>query len=132
MYDTIYAHQDKEDDSRLGIGSTALRLGDQSRPWLAAFAAASVGSLAVAGAMAELSPAFYAGLAGGAAHLAWQVITVDLSSRADCLRKFQSNIHFGAIILAALVLGKLFADPKREQSSVGDTLGDTPKSPTTC
>ena len=52
-------------------------------------------------------PALGAGLACGAAHLAWQLRTVDLHSRADCLRKFQANHHFGALVFAAIVVGKL-------------------------
>ena len=50
---------------------------------------------------------FGAGAGAAAAHLAWQVKTVDLRSRADCLRKFQANHHFGALVFAAIVVGKL-------------------------
>ena len=41
-YDTIYAHQDKEDDIRIGVKSTALKLGEKSRQWIAGFYAAAV------------------------------------------------------------------------------------------
>ena len=113
LYDTIYAHQDKADDARAGVLSTALRLGEHSRAWLALFALGCVGSLAVAGLSSSGAapgvhvPALGAGLACGAAHLAWQLRTVDLHSRADCLRKFQANHHFGALVFAAIVVGKL-------------------------
>ena len=106
MYDTIYAHQDKADDARAGVLSTALRLGDHSRAWLALFALGCVGSLAVAGLSSSGAapgvhlPALGAGLACGAAHLAWQLRTVDLHSRADCLRKFQPSSTEPRAVLA--------------------------------
>ena len=112
LYDTIYAHQDKVDDVKVGIGSTALGLGDGegARWWLAGFGTACVASLALAGSTAGLHPSFYAALAGGAVHLCWQVGTVDLGSRADCLRKFQSNHPFGFLVFAGLVAGTLLLD----------------------
>ena len=106
MYDTIYAHQDKADDARAGVLSTALRLGEHSRAWLALFALGCVGSLAVAGLSSSGAapgvhlPALGAGLACGAAHLAWQLRTVDLHSRADCLRKFQPSSTEPRAVLA--------------------------------
>ena len=119
-YDTIYAHQDKEDDARVGVRSTALTLGDDKR-YLAAFSALSVGTLALAGSgPVELHPAFYVGLlAGGGAHLTWQVATVDLASRADCLRKFQSNHYFGMALFAALVAGRLLLEPESREAEEG-------------
>lgn len=52
VYDTIYAHQDKTDDAQVGVHSTALGLGEESRAWLTLFSLGCVGSLAVAGAAA--------------------------------------------------------------------------------
>lgn len=105
VYDTIYAFQDVDDDRATGIKSTAIRFGERPRTWLAAMAAASVGFAALAGHAAELSPAFYVGLGGAAAHLAWQIGTVQLHSRADCLAKFRSNRWYGALVTAAIVAG---------------------------
>ncbi|EMS68680.1 4-hydroxybenzoate polyprenyltransferase, mitochondrial [Triticum urartu] len=88
VYDTIYAHQDKEDDLKVGVKSTALRFGDSTKQWISAFGAASIGSLALSGYNAELAWPYYPLLTAGAAHLAWQISTVDLSDRADCNRKY--------------------------------------------
>lgn len=115
FYDTVYAHQDKRDDVRVGVGSTALRLGEESTRWLAGFGVASVGCLGACGMAVEQHPIFYAGLACGGAQLLWQVTTVNLNSRADCLRKFQSNTHFGAIVFAAIVAGRLLASARAEE-----------------
>ncbi len=106
-YDTIYAHQDKEDDALVGVKSTALKLGAATRPWLFAFYAASLAALAGAGALAGLSWPYYGALAVVAVHFGWQAATLRPDTAADCLAKFDSNKWLGAIILAAIVLGRL-------------------------
>ena len=108
-YDTIYAHQDKEDDILVGVKSTALKLGAATRPWLAGFYAAALALFAAAGLADGLGWPFYAALAAGAAQLAWQVIDVDLDDAADCLVKFKSNRYFGWILVAGLFADLLLA-----------------------
>lgn len=107
VYDTIYAHQDKEDDVAAGVKSTALLFGGNTKAWISVFGAAAIGGLAAAGYSASLGWPFYAGLAGAGGHLAWQVASLDIGSRADCHAKFVSNQSFGAIVMAAIMLGKL-------------------------
>ena len=102
-YDTIYAHQDKEDDALIGLKSTALRFGDRTKPWLVLFYALSLAGLVGAGWLAGAGAAFFAGLALGSAHLAWQVGTLDLDDGDNCLKRFRSNRDFGAIIFFALL-----------------------------
>ena len=109
LYDTIYAHQDKADDVNAGVKSSALALGDDKRP-LALFGAGAIGAFACVPTELVDPMAYYGLLGMGATHVAWQVYTVDLSSRADCLAKFQSNSHFGALLFGAIVVGKLLAD----------------------
>ncbi|XP_030508706.2 4-hydroxybenzoate polyprenyltransferase, mitochondrial [Cannabis sativa] len=107
VYDTIYAHQDKEDDVRVGIKSTALRFGDLTKQWNMGFGAACISSLALSGYNAEIGWPFYASLVAASGQLAWQISTVDLSSRDDCNKKFVSNKWFGAIIFSGIVLGRI-------------------------
>lgn len=102
-YDTIYAHQDKEDDVLVGIKSTALKLGAQTRPFLFGFYAATIVLMT---GMVWLDGAgwiAYAALALGGLQLAWQAWRVDLDDAADCLRKFKSNRLFGWIVLIGLL-----------------------------
>ena len=106
-YDTIYAHQDKEDDVRLGVKSSALRLGEKTRPYLFAFYGLAIAWLALAGYLAALAWPYYAGLALGLAQLFWQAGKVDLDSSGDCLVKFRSNRIFGWIVLAGLIAAQL-------------------------
>ncbi len=61
----------------------------------------------VAGYTTGCGSPFYVGLFAASAHLAWQIASVDLNSRQDCLSKFQSNKWFGAAVFAALVSGRL-------------------------
>ncbi|KAL7419608.1 Para-hydroxybenzoate--polyprenyltransferase, mitochondrial precursor (PHB:polyprenyltransferase) [Cryptotrichosporon argae] len=99
MYDTIYAHQDKHDDVKVGVKSTALMFPTTSRPFVSALSATFVSLLALAGHAAGAGPAYYAiSCAGAAAHLAWQCATVDFESRADCWKKFCSNGYLGGVI----------------------------------
>ncbi|XP_042064620.1 4-hydroxybenzoate polyprenyltransferase, mitochondrial-like [Salvia splendens] len=109
VYDTIYAHQDKEDDMIVGVKSTALRFADSTKEWISGFGAACIGSLALSGYNANLEWTYYIFLAAGSTQLAWQILTVDLSSRADCNRKFVSNKWFGAIICSGILFGRLFS-----------------------
>src|SRR5215469_12254296 len=106
-YDTIYAHQDKEDDIRIGVKSSAIVLGEHTRPWLFAFYAAAVLLWSIAGYAAGLSPVFWAGLAAAAVQLAWQAARVRIEDAADCLRKFRSNRAVGWFMLFGIVAGHL-------------------------
>jgi len=106
-YDTIYAHQDKEDDALIGVKSTALKLGAQTKPWLAGFSVATVVLFEIAMALAHLGwPAMLA-VAGVALHLTWQILTVELDDPADCLAKFRSNRWIGWLLLIGIIAGQL-------------------------
>jgi 4-hydroxybenzoate polyprenyltransferase len=103
-YDTIYAHQDREDDALVGIKSTALLFGDRTKPILAVFYALAVVLIAWAGWSAGAGPVFALGLIAFAAHLAWQIARLDIDDPANCLVVFKSNRDAGLILFAALAL----------------------------
>jgi 4-hydroxybenzoate polyprenyltransferase len=104
-YDTIYAHQDKEDDVRIGVKSSALALGARTRPWLFGFYVAALLLWAAAGFAAGLGVLFWAGLAASAVQLAWQAAQVAIDDPADCLAKFRSNRAIGWLMLVGIVAG---------------------------
>jgi 4-hydroxybenzoate polyprenyltransferase len=106
-YDTIYAHQDSEDDALVGLKSTALLFGERTKPILAMFSTAAVVLLAAAGLTAGAGVVFLIGLAAFAAHLAWQVVRLDIGDPALCLKIFKSNRDAGLILFAGLVLDAL-------------------------
>jgi 4-hydroxybenzoate polyprenyltransferase len=102
-YDTIYAHQDREDDALIGIKSTAILFGENTQQMLAVFFTAAVALIGLAGWMAGAGLIFALGLAAFAAHLAWQVRRLDISDSALCLRLFKSNRDAGLILFAAMI-----------------------------
>jgi 4-hydroxybenzoate polyprenyltransferase len=104
-YDTIYAHQDKEDDARIGVKSSALALGERTRPFLFIFYAAALALWASAGTSAGLGVLFWAGLAGAGWQLYWQAAHVNVDDAADCLAKFRSNRVPGWLLLIGIVAG---------------------------
>jgi 4-hydroxybenzoate polyprenyltransferase len=103
-YDTIYAHQDREDDAFIGIKSTALLFGTRTKPMLAVFFVAAVALIGWAGWSAGAGVVFGLGLAVFAVHLAWQIRRLDIDDPALCLALFKSNRDAGLILFAALVL----------------------------
>jgi len=104
-YDTIYAHQDKEDDLRIGVKSSAIALGSHTRPWLFAFYSVALLSWAAAGFAAGLGILFWAGLGGSALQLAGQAMRVAIDDPTDCLVKFRSNRGVGWLMLVGIVGG---------------------------
>jgi len=103
-YDTIYAHQDREDDLLIGIKSTALLFGERTQSMLAGFYAAAVLLIGIAGLLAGGQMLFALGLIAFAAHLGWQVTRLDIDDSAQCLRLFKSNRDAGLILFGAMLL----------------------------
>ncbi|MCJ7527277.1 MAG: 4-hydroxybenzoate octaprenyltransferase [Methyloceanibacter sp.] len=108
-YDTIYAHQDREDDDLIGLKSTALRFGRATKPWLAFLYGLAWLAVTAAGLMANAGTAFLLGMLAAAAQLAWQVATLDIDDPENCLRRFRSNRDFAAIVLGAILLDMALA-----------------------
>ncbi len=102
-YDTIYAHQDREDDALIGIGSTAILFGERTKPMLAAFYAAAVILIGIGGMLSNAGLLFALGLAAFALQLGWQVARLDISDPALCLRLFKSNRDAGLILFAGMI-----------------------------
>jgi 4-hydroxybenzoate polyprenyltransferase len=104
FYDTIYAHQDAEDDALIGVRSTARLFGDDSPRWLRRFLVATVCLTGLAALLAGLGtdPLTLAIAVGGAWamgwHLAWQLRAFDPSDSQGLVRIFRSNRDAGLIL----------------------------------
>jgi 4-hydroxybenzoate polyprenyltransferase len=105
-YDTIYAHQDKEDDARIGVKSTALRLGKGTKRAVHFFYILATLLWALAGLWAGCGIGLFFTLIGVLLHFHWQVTRVDLDIPGSCRRIFVSNIWLGGLLFAGIILAK--------------------------
>lgn len=109
MYDTIYAHQDKADDKKLGLQSTALTFGDE-KTILYALAVLTSLQWGIVGYQADLAPVPYGlGLGAATSHLLWQVRTADLDNPHNLAERFRSNSTVGGIMFGAIAVGNYVA-----------------------
>ena len=106
-YDTVYAHQDREDDAVVGIGSSALTLGERTGPFLLAVYALVVALLVLAGWLAGLRWFFLVAMILPAALLLRQVVRLRIDDPALCLALFRSNREVGLAIALAFLIGRL-------------------------
>jgi 4-hydroxybenzoate polyprenyltransferase len=108
VYDTLYAHQDKQDDVKLGLKSTALYFADNTKPILVGFSALATGSWIAAGYnVGYMEPYYYLGCGAAGAHLLWQVGTADLENPKNLAERFKSNATVGAIMFASCIAGNI-------------------------
>ncbi len=104
-FDTIYAHQDREDDALVGVRSTARLFGEWTRPFLAACYAGAVGALLLAGWLNGLGFWFYPTLLLPVVLLARQVVSLDIHDPGQCLRLFKANREVGLTVALAILAG---------------------------
>ncbi|GGB45875.1 4-hydroxybenzoate octaprenyltransferase [Tistrella bauzanensis] len=105
-YDTIYAHQDREDDLMVGVKSTALALGRRTKPAVAVFYAIFWLFTVAAGLSAGFGVGWVLAMAFTGSHLLWQVRRLDIDDPAMCLRLFKSNRDLGLVLLATIILAR--------------------------
>jgi 4-hydroxybenzoate polyprenyltransferase len=101
-YDTIYAHQDRDDDALIGVKSTALLFGERTQMMLTLFYGLAILLIGAAIFLCGSGWLAYAGLAAFAAHLVWQIRSIRIDDGALCLRLFKSNRDAGFLLFAAL------------------------------
>ncbi|PYE90577.1 4-hydroxybenzoate octaprenyltransferase [Phyllobacterium leguminum] len=107
-YDTIYAHQDKEDDALVGVRSTARLFGTRTKEALLVLYGGALGLFLAAFATADVPFPAIAGLLAAGAHMYRQIATLDIDNPSECLRLFKSNNMVGWLIFLGLVLGTLW------------------------
>ncbi|MGF1560911.1 MAG: 4-hydroxybenzoate octaprenyltransferase [Geminicoccaceae bacterium] len=108
-YDTIYAHQDKADDAIVGVRSSARALEGKTVPFLWLMYTLMIVLVMLAAWTAGLSWLVLPGLVAVAAHLIWQIRTLDIDHPDNCLARFRSNRDLGLILYTALLLGQFGA-----------------------
>lgn len=111
-YDTIYAHQDKEDDALVGVRSTARLFGRHTKKALFVLYGGAIGFFAASFAVAQVPMPALAGLLAAGAHLYRQINVLDIDNPEQCLKLFKSNNIVGWLIFLGLVLGSLWVAVK--------------------
>lgn len=101
----FFVRQDKADDLLVGIKSTALRFGDNTKMWLTAFSTAMITGLSMSGYISEQTWPYYGAVGLVAAHLAQQITSLNINDPGDCARKFLSNQQVGLIIFLGIAFG---------------------------
>jgi 4-hydroxybenzoate polyprenyltransferase len=112
VYDTIYAHQDKDDDAQLGLESTALTFGaDETtqKRILHGLAATTAGQWLWVGYQADLASVYTLGVAAAYGHLVWQIQTADFCEPHNLATRFRSNNTVGGVLFGALAAGTYLA-----------------------
>ncbi len=107
-YDTIYAHQDKDDDALLGLKSTALKFGESTKSWLTLFYVLALTGIWLAAKLAGGGLIFNFALMLAGLQMLWQIRTLDIDDSTNCLLRFRSNRDFGLIIFSGIALEMLF------------------------
>ncbi|MBT4356102.1 MAG: 4-hydroxybenzoate octaprenyltransferase [Rhodospirillaceae bacterium] len=104
-YDTIYAHQDKTDDEIIGVKSSALALGDKTKPFIYIVYSLTIIGILLIGWINLFEIPFFVFCLIALSQLIWQIYTVNINEPSDCLKKFKSNRLFGLLITIAIFLG---------------------------
>ena len=105
FYDTIYAHQDKTDDEIIGVKSSALALGDKTKPFIYIVYSLTIIGILLIGWINLFEIPFFVFCFIALSELIWQIYTVNINEPSDCLKKFKSNRLFGLLITIAIFLG---------------------------
>ena len=101
VYDTIYAHQDREDDALIGVKSTALRFGRATGSIITGFAILALAGWAAAGW--ALAWPYWIGLGAAGLSIVWQIATLDIDDPPGCLRRFKASKWTGLLLLAGIL-----------------------------
>jgi 4-hydroxybenzoate polyprenyltransferase len=104
-YDTVYAYVDVEDDTRLGLKSTAILFGRQGKACIGLFYVLAIGAWSLGGWLSGLSLPYAIGMLVIAAHLAWQTLRIDLARPEVNYRLFLANILTGVLLAGATFVG---------------------------
>jgi 4-hydroxybenzoate polyprenyltransferase len=111
-YDTIYAHQDAEDDALIGIKSTARLFAERTQAALVVFYSLAVLLIGAALVLAGVRAPAWIGLAAFAGQLAWQISRLRIGDPALCLRLFKSNRDAGLLLFAGLLVDALISSAR--------------------
>lgn len=106
-YDTIYAHQDKEDDALVGVRSTARLFAENTKIWLSGLYGLAMLAFVLAFLAAGAGLLAYVGLIVAGVMFAWQILILDIDNPDQCLRLFKFNSRVGLVVFLGLLAALL-------------------------
>lgn len=106
-YDTIYAHQDKKDDEKLGMKSTALYFGDTTKSWLKRFYLISLMTWLYAGILSSLNNIFYIALLAVGFIFHRQYKNFNPDDPSQCMSIFKNNSYVGLLLFFGILLDRI-------------------------
>lgn len=104
--DTFYAFQDRDDDLKAGVMSTAVRFGEDYKLWLGGITAVTAACWTATGLLAGLHPFYYAGVLAATGHMTWQISAADIKNKVDMKAKHRSNKYVLLSLFAGIVAAK--------------------------
>lgn len=110
----------------VGIKSTALRFGDNTKIWLSAFSTVMISGLLTSGYVCDQTWPYYAAVGFVGTHLAQQLISLKINDPSDCARKFVSNYQVGLIIFFGIVIGNYLKSKNDNKISTNLQSSTTP------
>ena len=116
FYDTIYAHQDRLNDLSIGLKSTAIKFGENTKTWLNVFHGAMMSNLALAGFMTEQAWPFYVSLILASLRLLSITRTLDINNPRNCGQKFNDNVLVGYILFCGICLSTMIKPQKEKEN----------------
>ncbi|XP_012530333.2 4-hydroxybenzoate polyprenyltransferase, mitochondrial [Monomorium pharaonis] len=117
LYDTIYAHQDRMDDILLGMKSTAIKFGEDTKFYLSGFSIIMIASLITSGILTTQTWPYYTAVGLIATHISNQIYTLNINNPSDCAKKFISNHKIGMLLFIGIVLGNLMKKSITEKNN---------------
>lgn len=108
VYDTIYAHQDKKDDAKIGVMSTAQTFGVQSKNIMTVFVGGYMCLFSVAGTLGHLSWPYFVCLGASGMHLTSTISGTDLDNPEDCASAFKKCATAGAMLAGGIMASRIF------------------------
>jgi 4-hydroxybenzoate polyprenyl transferase len=121
IYDTIYAHQDRQDDIAIGLKSTAIAFGMETKYWLTGFSAIMMAGLFKAGINSQQLWPYYAAVALTGAHLAHQIVSLDINNKENCWKLFKRNSQIGLLLFIGILMSKVIMDEKTDDEESNNT-----------
>ncbi|WP_010265190.1 MULTISPECIES: 4-hydroxybenzoate octaprenyltransferase [Anaplasma] len=106
-YDTIYACQDKEDDAILGLGSTAVKFGANTKRYIGRLYILTTTMWVSTGVISSLGAAYYVCMLGIAGIFYYQYAKSDFDSPSRCMYMFRINMYVGLLLFLGAFLGKI-------------------------